>query len=298
MSWFHDHLAPVETLLFRSDLVKIGSFACDIHHRCFVATERLDNDVFVLPKNPLWIRRDFGKYHFVEPGAILLHRAGSRIERRHVLDLPERTHWFGLRPDIFIESLRYHRLSIEKMGGALIIDPRLRYRLALLLRRLVLGAADQLAIEERVLALFHEICERRACLDTPKSRSRLDTRERQRKLVDNARAYLEAHRSESIGLQAVARAVGTSTYHLCRVFRAQTGLTMHAYRTRQRLGVVMDRLVDGHAASLTELALDAGFASHSHFSRVFRKHLGVSPSAVRSAARRASHDAPLPHWRY
>jgi AraC family transcriptional regulator len=133
-----------------------------------------------------------------------------------------------------------------------------------------------------VLTLFFKICECRAVQAKKSSRARLGTIERQRRLVDRARVFLDAHLSESIGLETVAHDAGTSLYHLCRVFREQTGLTMHAYRTRQRLGCVLDRLVDGRAASLTDLALDMGFASHSHLSRVFQKQMGVPPSAIRS----------------
>ena len=121
-----------------------------------------------------------------------------------------------------------------------------------------------------------------ALIADPQLRYRPDTATRQRRLVDRARAYLDAHLTESTGLEKVAQDTGTSLYHLCRVFREQTGLTMHAYRTRQRLGYVLDRLVDGRAASLTELALDTGFASHSHLSRVFQKQMGVPPSTIRA----------------
>lgn len=282
MSWDNDHLEPVERLLFRSDLVKVGSFVCDVGHPCFSASEPLDNDVFVLPKEPVWIRRNAGEYRFVESGAILMHRAGTSLDRRHASDSGERTYWFGVHPDVFVDALLRHDLSTEEMGGALIADPQLRYRLALFLKDLQRTPSDRLVVEEEVLTLFFEICECRAVQAKKSSRARLGTVERQRRLVDRARAFLDAHLSESIGLETVAHDAGTSLYHLCRVFREQTGLTMHAYRTRQRLGYVLDRLLDGRAASLTDLALDMGFASHSHLSRVFQKQMGVPPSAIRS----------------
>ena len=281
MSWNDDHLAPVETLLYRSNLVKVGTFECAADDPCFRVSEPLDNDVFVLPRKPVWVRRNGGEYRFVEPGAILMHRAGSRLERRQVTESGERTYWFGVHPDVFVDALRRHGLSTEAMGGALIADLQFHHRLAVLLKQIEHDPTDRLAVEEEVLTLFFGICERRANRAKKISGLRVSTAARQRRLVDRARAFLDAHLSETVGLDTVARDAGTSLFHLCRVFREQTGLTMHAYRTRQRLGHALDRLVSGSGANLTELALDLGFSSHSHLSRAFQKQMGVPPSAIR-----------------
>ncbi len=281
MSWTQDHLAPVETLLFQSDLVKVGSFVCAADDPCFPVSESLDNDVFVMPKMPLWIRRDDGEYRFVEPGAILMHRAGQTLARRRAADSGERTYWFGIHPNVFIDALERYELPTTKMGGALIADPQLRYKLVLLLKKLECGAIDRLTVEEEVLDLFFEICEQRSRRQQRRVPPRLGTALRQKRLVDLTRAYLDAHLAEKTSLETVANVVGTSLFHLCRVFREQTGLTMHAYRTRQRLWHVLDQLVDGDTTPLTELAFDQGFSSHSHLSRVFRKQMGVPPSAIR-----------------
>ena len=283
MAWNNDHLSAVETLVFRSELVKVGRFVCAADHPCFPLSRCLDNDVFVVPTKPVWIRRNAGVYRFAEPGAVLMHRAGSMLERRRATDVGERTYWFGVHPDVFVDTLQRHGLPTEAMGGALIPDLGLRYRLALFFRQLGDGAADRQAIEEQVLALFFDICARRAGQPRHSRRGGAGTIDRQRRLVDRTRAYLDARLTETVGLETVADAAGTSLFHLCRVFRERTGLTMHAYRTRQRVGAAVDRLVSGGSADLTELALELGFSSHSHLSRVFQKQMGVPPSAIRSA---------------
>jgi AraC-like DNA-binding protein len=211
-----------------------------------------------------------------------MHRAGSTLERRRATESGERTYWFGVHPDTFVDALMRHGLSTEDMGGALIADLQFHHRLALLLQRLECDPVDQLAHEEEVLALFFGICERRADQVKISKKGRAATAARQQRLVDRARAFLDAHLSETVALETVAQDAGTSLYHLCRVFREQTGLTMHAYRTRQRLGQALDRLVSGSSADLTDLALDLGFSSHSHLSRTFQKQMGVPPSAIRS----------------
>jgi len=64
------------------------------------------------------------------------------------------------------------------------------------------------------------------------------------------------------------------------VFRRQTGFSLHQYRTQLRLRLALERLPES-AGSLTSLAFELGFASHSHFTDTFRREFGVAPSAVR-----------------
>lgn len=97
-------------------------------------------------------------------------------------------------------------------------------------------------------------------------------------------------------LIALGDALGVSPYHVAHVFREQTGLSVHRYLLRLRLAVALDLLAGG-ATNLSALALDLGFSSHSHFSSVFRRTTGLSPTEVRAAflagpaAREARHVA-------
>jgi AraC-like DNA-binding protein len=103
---------------------------------------------------------------------------------------------------------------------------------------------------------------------------------RQRRTVDAAKAFVNQHIDLNLELGEIAREVGCSPYHLMRMFRAETGLALRAYRTRLRVAAVMDRMAEG-AEDLTQLALDFGFTSHSHLTATFRQVLGRRPSDVR-----------------
>src|SRR6185437_12669462 len=87
------------------------------------------------------------------------------------------------------------------------------------------------------------------------------------------------HRAED-----VAAAVGVSQFHLARVFRAETGTSLHQYLLRIRMERALTRLGEGER-HLSRLALELGFSSHSHFSTVFRRHFGESPARARAAMR-------------
>jgi AraC family transcriptional regulator len=102
--------------------------------------------------------------------------------------------------------------------------------------------------------------------------------------VDGARAMLAARYGERLSLDDIAREVHVSPFHLAHRFRARTGVGLHGYRTHLRLREALRRIAEP-GISLTDLALELGFASHSHFTDTFRRTFGRPPSEVRAAVR-------------
>lgn len=280
LSWNQDHLAPVDQLLFRSDLVKVGCFHCEPAHPSFARTEALDNDLFVFPRHPILTRTGMGEFQFQEPGGIALLRANAEVERRPVDGQGAWTYWFGIHPRVFEQTLIRYRLSDRALDLSITAYPRLHLKIECLLRDLDRGWTDALAIQDAVLALFDRIGRHLEDQCPPRSKGRAATGRRHRRVAEDARRFIDAHLGEAMSLSEIARAIGASPYHLCRVFHEQTGLTPHAYRMRQRLGRAISRLMNGQVESLTDLALDLGFSSHSHLSRAFRQEVGLPPSAL------------------
>jgi AraC family transcriptional regulator len=83
-----------------------------------------------------------------------------------------------------------------------------------------------------------------------------------------------------LSLEVLAKESGYSRVHFVRMFRAATGYTPHNYLLKLRLDRARE-LLASPALSLTEIALECGFSSHSHLSRVFRQVLGATPSEYR-----------------
>lgn len=100
-------------------------------------------------------------------------------------------------------------------------------------------------------------------------------------LVRRARETIALRAKERISLAAIAEEMGRSRFHLCRTFKAETGLTLTQYLHKVRIWEALYCLAEGQD-DLTELALDLGFSSHSHFTSVFRRVLGTTPSHVRT----------------
>jgi AraC-like DNA-binding protein len=114
--------------------------------------------------------------------------------------------------------------------------------------------------------------------------SRAETRERHGDQVAAACAFLAARYRDPIRLGEVAKAVGSSPFHLARIFKRVMGVSVHAYLDRLRLEAALAELTQG-TRSLTDLAYDLGFSSHSHFTTRFTRAFGLPPSAIRAAAR-------------
>jgi AraC-like DNA-binding protein len=99
--------------------------------------------------------------------------------------------------------------------------------------------------------------------------------------VHEACRILASRLDDRITLPALAEAVGLSTYHFARLFRATTGLTVHAYRQRLQLRAAFSTCATTPYRTLSEVAMAAGYASHSHMTSSFRQWLRISPSTVR-----------------
>ncbi len=101
-----------------------------------------------------------------------------------------------------------------------------------------------------------------------------------RELTEEAKLVLANTFRDSLPLPDIATALAVSIFHLCRVFRKGTGLSLHGYRQQLRLRASLDEIgIPG--TDLTELALDLGFSSHSHFTATFRRAFGFPPSYFR-----------------
>ena len=81
-------------------------------------------------------------------------------------------------------------------------------------------------------------------------------------------------------LEALASESGYSPIHFSRMFRAATGQTPHNYVLHLRVARAR-QLLQEPSVSLTEIALECGFSSHSHLTRVFHQFVGMTPSAYR-----------------
>lgn len=94
--------------------------------------------------------------------------------------------------------------------------------------------------------------------------------------------YMDEHLTEDISIDQLAERFYLSKYHMMRLFRAETGSSIHSYLTQRRLMLARDLISQGLSA--TESCFRSGFRSYSSFTRTYGKRFGTTPTGRKYAA--------------
>jgi AraC family transcriptional regulator len=94
------------------------------------------------------------------------------------------------------------------------------------------------------------------------------------------RAFIDENLHTTIRTRHLSAIARLSTWHFSRSFKRAFGESPHAYVTRRRLERARHLMMTS-SASLTEIALTAGFSDQSHLASRFRQVFGQSPSSWR-----------------
>jgi len=101
-------------------------------------------------------------------------------------------------------------------------------------------------------------------------------------MITRAKKIIKENTEESLSLEEMARMLNVSTFYFCKMFKKATGLTFTDYLSRTRIEKAKAILLNPNAR-ISEAAYDSGFASITHFNRVFKRVVGKSPSQYREA---------------
>ena len=92
--------------------------------------------------------------------------------------------------------------------------------------------------------------------------------------------YINAHLTEKLTLEILAKETGLSKYHLCHEFKKITKHTMFAYINISRCEKAARLLLD-QEKTIHEVGQACGFENDSYFTRTFVKYYGMTPSGYR-----------------
>jgi AraC-like DNA-binding protein len=99
-------------------------------------------------------------------------------------------------------------------------------------------------------------------------------------MVAKAKKFIADHQTVDISLADVAKAVNTSSFYFCKMFRKLAGINFTDYLSRLRIERARNLLLNPNLR-ISEIAYEVGFQSLTHFNRVFKRILGQSPTNFR-----------------
>lgn len=95
-------------------------------------------------------------------------------------------------------------------------------------------------------------------------------------------AHIQANLEQPISIEFLATAISMSNSYFCRYFQKETGCSPYQYIIQQRVKKAQ-MLLKQRDISISDIALECGFTSHSQFNRHFRRLVGMTPNDYRNS---------------
>jgi AraC family transcriptional regulator len=171
------------------------------------------------------------------------------------------------------EAMSRDGFDESTVASRAVLPPAAILARGLLWRRLVRGEADPLLVEELGIGLLSSAL--------PAVRSRSTGRKSWH--VERVKEAISTSPERKWTLGELAGIAGVSPCYLAHVFNNEVGISVYRYAIRSRLAKALNAVLDSNL-DLTSIALDTGFASHSHFTARFRAFFGLTPDALRRSA--------------
>ena len=271
--------------LHHSRSVSIADVRCRPHCRECGGEEATEAHQIVFVRAGVFVRRHGRRELVADANHVLFFNRHQPYRVSHPVGDGDDCTVFTFSPELLCEAAGAFSTRVSErnpFGCEQMLSGQDVFLLHQRIRQFLLrGERDTLTVEEATLNLLGGVASG-ACRECGfQGRScRPATAEAHRRHTESARLFLAARLAEDLTLDDIAQAVHCSPFHLARIFRRGTGLSMHQYRDRLRLRTALERIGEG-ANDLTRLALDLGYSSHSHFADVFRRAFGLSPSSCR-----------------
>lgn len=229
-------------------------------------------------------KRYFGEFHGIS------YYSGAGADSRVVHDAPARSVSLTLHPDALMacyeEHLHLMPAVLRDMIGNKVstgclhqskITPAIREVMHQIIGCPYHGITRKLFLESKALELItlqlDQIC---GSSFTGRSCTRLHPHDK--KQVQGIRDLLDGNLETPPSLKQLAKAAGMSHPKLNRCFKEVYGMTVFQYLRTERLNRARIMLQE-QGYSVTEAAFQVGYDSVSHFSQVYKKQFGASPSA-------------------
>jgi AraC family transcriptional regulator len=266
----------VRRSLLASGPILVDSFAVDPVSDACGDVERQDSNVVVLPFAGVFAKHEAPGRHVVgTPSHAVLIAADTPYRIAFPGAIGDRA--IILRFDGALVPEAVDRRAGERLGSQGLLSAQAMMRRDHLRRRASDPGAERFEIETLGLELL-DLC-LGALREQPSSQRA--THLRRSRAVERVKEAVAVAPARGWSVANLAKIANLSPFHLCHVFRELTGVSVYDYVLHERLAQAMQAVLDG--GDITAIALDAGFASHSHFTARFKRFFGCTPSALRQS---------------
>ena len=100
-------------------------------------------------------------------------------------------------------------------------------------------------------------------------------------VVEQIVSYFDDHYNEKVSLDQIAENMYLSPFYISKIFKSETGDTPIRHLINIRLEKAKEQLEGGWEGSIQEVAASVGYDDAYHFSKLFKKRYGISPSQAR-----------------
>ena len=108
----------------------------------------------------------------------------------------------------------------------------------------------------------------------------LKRNKKSRNVIEQIKKIINNRYKDNIGINEIAQEVYLTTTYLCMVFKQETGETVNDYLTKVRIEKARELLKDPQN-KLYDICYEIGYSEPGYFSKIFKKHTGLTPSEYR-----------------
>ncbi len=287
----------INRMLFEGEAGGIGEFRCPPGCRAWERENRIgDKATIAFARDPVAIAQGGALAVVATPNEAMLYNANQPYRRRLIDANGDRCEFFVFRPRLLAEIVSAHDPRAGEDLDTPLKWPSARASASVYMAQRVLyhhvragypanpgGGIDRLLVDECMINIADALIG--SAVRARQTRARRPATDRDHRVwIEGAKDFLARSFRRAITLNEVGDAVGLSVFHLCRLFKAHAGTSVHGYlrslRARAALEVLGDRDVP-----IGRIASDLGFCNQSHFTRAFGHEFGATPSQVRRALR-------------
>ncbi len=266
------------TTLYQTDQLTVTDYDCDHSPGGRNVEEASDKDELVFVLNGIYQKQSSDGSAILDPSQIAVFRKGQPFCITHPVEGGDRSIIVEFDPADLCVALDTepgaNGTVLHQLPATIVVTAPLILLLGQLCHGVRQAARDAFRIEETAYALLERVSDNVSRMRQSPPAVRV-----QKPCALDVAAVVSSRFREKLSISGIAQMLEVSPFHLCRSFHTATGMTIHRYITILRMSEAVHRLWN-YRSNLTELALDLGYSSHSHFSSTFRHFFGITPSQL------------------